>query len=62
MNKIIENLWLGNMSAAYNKEMLEKNGVTHILTVASGITPKFPSNLTYKVVYLKTSKRTSSHA
>ena len=26
--------------------------MTHILTVASGITPKFPTNFTYKVVYI----------
>lgn len=50
MNKILENLWLGDMSAAYNKVILKKNGMTHILTVASGIPPKFPSNFTYKVV------------
>ena len=50
MNKIIDNLWLGDMSAAYNKVILKKNGMTHILTVASGIPPKFPSNFTYKVV------------
>ena len=46
MNKILENLWLGDMSAAYNKVILKKNGMTHILTVASGIPPKFPSNFT----------------
>lgn len=34
MHKILDNLWLGDMSAAYNKLLLKKNGVTHILTVA----------------------------
>lgn len=50
MNKILDNLWLGDMSAAYNKLLLKKHGMTHILTVASGIPPKFPSNFQYKVV------------
>jgi hypothetical protein len=34
MNKILDNLWLGDMGGAYNKFMLRKNGVSHILTVA----------------------------
>lgn len=50
MNKILDQLWLGDMSAAYNKLLLKKYGVTHILTVASGIPPKHPSNFVYKVV------------
>lgn len=41
MNKILDNLYLGDMGAAYNKFMLRKHGVTHILTVADGIAPKF---------------------
>jgi hypothetical protein len=50
MNKILDNLWLGDMSAAYSKILLKRYGVTHILTVASGIPPKFQSNFVYKVV------------
>jgi hypothetical protein len=50
MNKILDNLWLGDMSAAYNKVLLKKYSMTHILTVANGIPPKFPSNFAYKVV------------
>jgi len=50
MNKILDQMWLGDMSAAYNKIILKKHGITHILTVASGIPPKFPSNFAYKVV------------
>jgi hypothetical protein len=43
MNKITDNIYLGDMGGAYNKFMLKKNGVTHILTVAQGIAPKFAS-------------------
>lgn len=48
MNKILDGLWLGDMSGAYNKTTLRKNGITHILTVAEGIPPKFPSLFQYK--------------
>lgn len=34
MHLIIERLWLGDMAGAYNKDILKKNGVTDILTVA----------------------------
>lgn len=37
MHLIVDGLWLGDMGAAYNKFMLKKNGITHILTVAQGI-------------------------
>ena len=50
MNIIIDNLWLGDMSAAYNRILLKKVGMTHILTVAQGILPKFPQNFTYKLI------------
>ena len=41
MHQILDNLWLGDMAGAYNKYQLKKNGITHILTVAMGIMPKF---------------------
>lgn len=50
MNKILDKLWLGDMGAAYNKFLLKKHGITHILTVASRIFPKHPSFFNYKVI------------
>jgi hypothetical protein len=50
MHKILDRLWLGDMAGAYNKFMLKKNGITHILTVAQGILPKFPTVFNYKLV------------
>jgi protein-tyrosine phosphatase len=50
MNLIMDRLWLGDMVGAYNKFLLKKNGVTHILTVAQGIHPKFPTLFNYKIV------------
>lgn len=50
MNKIIDQLWLGDMVGAYNKFLLKRNGITHILTVAQGIMPKFPTMFHYKLI------------
>jgi hypothetical protein len=50
MSKIMDGLWLGDMQGAYNKFMLKRNGVTHILTVAQGIMPKFTSQFNYKLI------------
>jgi len=50
MHKIIDGIWLGDMAGAYNKITLKKNKITHILTVADGISPKYPSHFTYKVI------------
>ena len=50
MNKILDGLYLGNVESANDFTSLKQNGITHILTVASGIPPKFPSNFQYKVV------------
>ena len=50
MNKIIDNLWLGDMVGAYNKFLMKRNGITHILTVAQGIMPKFPTMFQYKLI------------
>jgi hypothetical protein len=44
MNQIIPNLFLGNLEAATNKDLLKKNKITHILQVC-------PHKKTFKVVY-----------
>ncbi|TNV78290.1 hypothetical protein FGO68_gene7414 [Halteria grandinella] len=50
MHLIIERLWLGDMAGAYNKDILKKNGITDILTVAQDILPKFPRLFNYKLI------------
>jgi len=50
MNKICDKLYLGNLKAASDLSNLKKNGITHILQVASGIQPFFPNDLKYKVI------------
>jgi len=50
MNKILENLWLGDVTGASNKFQLKRNNIGHILTVAAGIYPKFRGQFNYKLV------------
>ena len=49
-NKIIDGIVLGNIKAASSEIILQQNGVTHILTVGSGLKPKFPLKYKYKVI------------
>jgi hypothetical protein len=37
MDKIIDRLYLGNLKAAQDINKLKSEGITHILTVASGV-------------------------
>lgn len=41
-NKIIDGVVLGDYVSACNKYILARHGITHILTVGSGLMPKFP--------------------
>ena len=56
MSKINDHLWLGDVVGASNKFLLKKNGITHILTVALGLQPKFPTQFTYKLVNILDSR------
>jgi hypothetical protein len=40
--EVVDRLFLGSVGAAFNKESLDKNGITHILTCADKIHPRFP--------------------
>jgi len=51
VHEIIPNLYLGNIKAASNIHFLKDNNVTHILTVAVNIEPRFPlSGIEYKII------------
>jgi len=50
-HEIIPNLYLGNIKAASNIHFLKDKNVTHILTVAKNIEPRFPlSGIEYKII------------
>lgn len=39
---VFPDLFIGSVGAAYNKDNLQKIGITHILTCAANIKPRFP--------------------
>ena len=48
LNEIIDGLFLGDHVASESSFILRKHGITHILTVGSGLYPKFPHKFKYK--------------
>lgn len=48
--KVFDNLFIGSIGAAYNKEKLKEFGITHILTVAAKIKPRFEKDFVYKII------------
>mmetsp|Transcript_24879 Transcript_24879/g.4117 ORF Transcript_24879/g.4117 Transcript_24879/m.4117 type:complete len:122 (+) Transcript_24879:118-483(+) len=48
--KILDNLYLGSVGAAYQLNPLKERKITHILTVCEILPPKFPDHFTYKVI------------
>ena len=43
-------LYQGSIGAAYNLQKLKEAKITHILTCAANITPRFPKTFKYKVL------------
>ena len=41
--EIVNRVFLGSIGCAFNKESLQRNGITHILTCADKIQSRFPS-------------------
>ncbi|KAL6189352.1 hypothetical protein ACLB2K_040741 [Fragaria x ananassa] len=56
--QIEEGLFLGSVGAANNKEELKNLNVTHILTVADSLPPKYPNDFVYKVVEVEDRRTT----
>ena len=52
MDKITDRIYLGDITGAANLEMLKKNKITHVLTMAAGIKPMFIKDFKYKIVDL----------
>ena len=50
MDKITDNLYLGDIRAAANLFLLKSHGVTHVLQVLAGLNPCFPDQIQYKVI------------
>jgi hypothetical protein len=50
MNQISEHIWLGDYVSTSQRFRLNKVGITHILTVGSGLPPKNPNHFKYLVI------------
>lgn len=52
-SKITENIYISDMSSAFNREKLKEDGITHILTTVLGIAPMFPNDFEYKNIHVR---------
>ncbi|CDW78718.1 leucine rich repeat and phosphatase domain containing protein [Stylonychia lemnae] len=50
IDQILPNLYMSNVYAAENQQILQELKITHIVTVSAGIKPKYPSFYNYKVI------------
>jgi hypothetical protein len=58
VNRVIDNLYIGDFASACNLQELTNLGITHIVTIVSGIDPIYPDNFTYKIVHICDNSRT----
>ncbi|CAG8468040.1 9559_t:CDS:2 [Paraglomus occultum] len=52
-DEIIPGVFLGSYASAKDRDWLDQNQITHILTVATGLSPAFPDNFTYKIITVR---------
>lgn len=48
--EIIPGLFLGSISATYDKKTLQDHGITHVISVIAGYQPPFPNDFYYMIV------------
>ena len=50
MDKIIDNLYLGDIRSAQDPEALQRNYITHIVTLDKSLAPMYPKKYQYRAV------------
>ena len=50
LHEIVEGLFLGDHFASESSYLLKRHGITHILSIGSGLYPKYPHKFAYKWV------------
>ena len=50
LNEVYENIYVGNISTACNKEKLEELGIKNVITAVSGVPEIYPKDFNYKLV------------
>lgn len=52
LHEVYDNIYVGNISTAYNKDKLKELGITHVVTAISGMSPIYPKDFEYLVMDL----------
>ncbi len=53
VNRITDNIYIGNISSAFNRDELKKLGITHIISAILGVDSPFPNDFTYMNVHIR---------
>jgi hypothetical protein len=53
INKVCDGLYIGDFASACNREELHKLGITHIVTVITGVDEMFPSDFKYHLISIR---------
>jgi protein-tyrosine phosphatase len=56
LNEVFPNIFVGNISTAHNKDILTKNGITHVISALSGLPELYPKSYEYKTLDLLDNK------
>lgn len=48
--RVLDRLFVGSIGCAYNEESLKNHEITHIVTVANKIKPRFEGKFVYKII------------
>tara|TARA_Y100000780_G_C13678539_1_gene415113 strand:+ start:621 stop:1208 length:588 start_codon:yes stop_codon:yes gene_type:complete len=51
-DKIVDNIYVGDIASISNKEELLKNNITHIVSVINGGKEIFPEDFKYKIIHI----------
>lgn len=52
VHEVYQNIYVGNISTAYNKDKLKELGITHVVTAISGMAPIYPDDFENLVIDL----------
>lgn len=47
LNEVTDTVYVGNFATACNLRLLQKTGITHVVTAAAGLAPRFPDVFEY---------------
>jgi predicted protein tyrosine phosphatase len=51
-NQIVPRIYVGDLASASNKEALQEQGITHIVSIYNGCYEIFPDDFKYKIIHI----------